>query len=106
AVGANATVAPWPTVGCLVGSPAGGALVAVLGPSSVFIANAASFVASAALVAGIRARFRASERREGSRGRLLEGFRVLRRDAVLRRVTVAYGVLLFGVGPVFVAELP
>src|SRR5262249_46006319 len=68
-VGANATLTSWTTVGYLVGSPAGGALVAVLGPSSVFIANAASFVASAALVAGIRARFRASERREGSRGR-------------------------------------
>jgi MFS family permease len=104
--GANASLASWSTVGYLVGSPAGGMLVALFGPPSVFLANAASFVASAALVAGIRARFRASPRRGEAAGRLLAGFRVLRRDAVLRRVTIAYAVLLLGVGPVFVAELP
>jgi len=85
----------------------GGTLVGVIDPAGVFLLNAACFAASAALVFTVRGRF--SDRRgpesDEHRG-IRAGFRFLLADRVLRLITLAWVVLLAGVGPILVAELP
>jgi MFS family permease len=103
---ANSTVYLGSNLGFLVGPFLGGALVAAVGAAWVFRLNAASFVVSAVLVAGVRGSF--SGRREDAqehRG-LRAGFRFIMRDRVLRTLTLAFAVFVLAVGSVLVAELP
>jgi MFS family permease len=103
---ANGTVFVGSNVGFLAGPFLGGALVAALGAGWVFRLNAASFVVSAVLVAGVRGSF--SGRRDDAqehRG-LRAGFRFVMRDRDLRTLTLAFAVFVLAVGSVLVAELP
>lgn len=104
---ANGTVAVGRNAGQVLGPVMGGVLVGVTAPSVVFLLNAACFVASAALVRTVHGRFsdRVSTESDEHRG-VRAGFRFLFADPVLRMITLAWVVLLAGVGPVLVAELP
>jgi MFS family permease len=69
--------------------------LAVLGPRAALLVNAASFVAIAAAVGAMRAR-RPPHPGTGEPQRALDGFRLLRRDRVLRvTIAAAVGALLF-----------
>jgi MFS family permease len=103
---ANGTVFVGSNVGFLVGPFLGGALVAAVGAGWVFRLNAASFVVSAILVAGVCGSF--SGRRDDAqehRG-LRAGIRFVMRDRDLRTLTLAFAVFVLAVGSVLVAELP
>ena len=103
---ANGTIGFGRNVGLVVGPALGGALAAALGAGFVFWLNAASFLLSAVLVWSVRGRF--SEDRTGAAEHqgIRAGFVFVARDRILRTVTVAWMVLLLGVGTVIVAELP
>lgn len=103
---ANATVSSSRTIGQLAGPLLGGVLVAAAGAPLAFILNAVSFVGSALLVATVRGRFAAEGRDHREHGGMSAGFAWIRRDRVLRVMTIAHAILLFGVGPVLVAERP
>jgi MFS family permease len=101
---ANATMAIGRNAGQVLGPVLGGVLVAAVGSSTVFVIQAACFAASAGLVASVRGRFAEAAAPE-HRG-IRVGFRFLADDRVLRMITLAWVVVLAGVGPVLVAELP
>jgi MFS family permease len=88
------------------GSVAGGALVAVWGPGLVYWVNAATFVVSALLIAGVRARL--EEEREPSKGHwrdLAEGLRLVRGSRALFTVATTWSLALVGFACVNVAEV-
>ncbi len=103
---ANSTVALGSNMGYLVGPALGGALVGAFGATVVFAGNAVSFVASALLVASARGRFSADRPAASAHHGLRAGFRFIRADPVLRRMTAAAAVFATTVGSVLVAELP
>lgn len=103
---ANATMSMGRNAGQVAGPVMGGVLVGSLGPSAVFLLNAACFAVSAALVAGVRGRFRADAHDADEHRGVRAGFRFLVGDRVLLLITLAWVVLLAGVGPILVAELP
>jgi MFS family permease len=103
---ANGMVALGRNAGILLGPLLGGLLVASAGAGTVFALNAVTFVASAALVATVRARF--SGERDGTeehRG-LRAGFRFLLRDRILRTITLTWLALVLGLGMTMVADVP
>jgi MFS family permease len=105
---ANGTIAFGTNVGYLAGPALGGLLAAVTSPRVVFLANAASYVVSALLVASVRGRF-SRERRGGDRtgqGGIWSGFGFIARDPVLRTMALAFVPFAVAVGSVLVAELP
>jgi predicted MFS family arabinose efflux permease len=103
---ANSLVAVGRNAGITIGPVVGGVLAATIGAPAVFLANAASFLVSAALILTVRGRFSAprtdGEARE-HRG-LLAGFAFLLRDPVLRRITAAWVVIVLGAGSAMVAD--
>jgi MFS family permease len=106
---ANSLVTLGRNAGIVIGPLLGGLLVSTAGAGWVFGANAVSFVVSAAFVASIRARFNAdraartgqSDEHQGIRA----GFRFIRRDVVLRTVTLAWVALVLGLGMTMVADV-
>jgi MFS family permease len=112
---ANGMVAIGRNAGILAGPLLGGLLVALIGPGSVFAANAVSFVVSAALVASVRASFGGRSGRGGrseADGRESEhqgfraGFRFLVREPVLRTLAGAWMAMVLGLGMTMVADVP
>jgi len=104
---ANGLVSAGRATGQLAGPIAGGVLVATAGPATAFAVNAGSFVVSSAIVATARGSY--ATRRDATHDRhgdLGAGFRVLRRDPLLRALTIAWVTFLLGVGTLLVAELP
>ena len=106
---ANARLWIGTTLGITLGPAIGGLLADRLGAGPVFVLNAVSFAGSAALVWSIRAPFQgvADDETEhaGARG-ILAGFRFLRRDRVQLVMTLAWMILLLGVGMAIVADRP
>ncbi len=104
---ANGLVNLGKNLGITIGPAIGGALLAVVGPAWVFGINAITFAISAALVATVRARFSADrgEAHHEHRG-LRAGFVFIARDRVLRTLTLAYVVMIGGMGFVMVADVP
>lgn len=104
---ANGLVALGKNLGITVGPAIGGVLLPVIGSSWVFGVNAISFAISAALVATVHGRF-SDERREEHHEHqgLRAGFRFIARDRVLRMLTLAYVVMIGGMGFVMVADVP
>lgn len=102
---ANGTIALGRNLGILVGPAAGGALVAVTGGGPVFLANAASFLVSAWLVWTVRLPF-SQERRDDEHAGISAGLRFLVRDRVLRAITLAWLILVLGLGMTMVADVP
>jgi MFS family permease len=115
---ANAVVAFGRNVGNLIGPVLGGAVVAVFAAGSdpsmadlhtagmwVFGLNVVSFLLSAWLVGTTPGRFN-DVRGEGSEHRgVIAGMRFLFREPVLRRIAIAWTVLLLGVGMSIVGEV-
>jgi MFS family permease len=104
---ANSLVSMARYAGITVGPLLGGVLLHSLGSPAVFAANAATFVASAALVFTVRARFSRPSREDSDEHRgLRAGFRFLLRDGVLRRITFAWIVMVLGLAMAMVADTP
>ena len=82
-------------------------LVATAGSRWVFLANALSFVVSAALVASIHAPFSAQDETNEAEERhetLTVGFRFIRRDRVLRQLLLSYFVFIIGMAGTLIAD--
>lgn len=103
---ANGLVQMGGNAGIMLGPALGGALLAAVGPSAVFAANAASFVVSAALVSAVRGRFSGRPEGEDEHRGLRAGFVFIARDRVLRTIVLAWVVLVLGIGLVMVADVP
>lgn len=103
---ANSLVAIGRNVGIMVGPAIGGILLAAVGAPWVFAINAASFVLSAALVVSVRARFVGDRSDEGEHHGIWAGFRFLFHEPVLRRISVAWVVLVLGIGMAMVGDVP
>jgi MFS family permease len=103
---ANSTVSIGRNAGLLVGPPLGGALVAATGAPLVFLLNAGSFLASAALLMRLPRGLRAQESDDPAHRGLRAGYAFLRRDRTLFLLTAGWVVILAGLGSVFVAEIP
>jgi predicted MFS family arabinose efflux permease len=105
---ANGTISFGHNVGHVAGPALGGLIAATAGPTAVFLANAVSFVVSAALIASVKGRFSA-ERSDGNPDEhpgVWRGFGFIARDPVLRLIAVAFIPFAVAVGSVMVAELP
>ena len=104
---ANGLIAAAANAARLAGPAIGGGLYALGGASLAFIVNAASFGASALLVASVRGRSFSAERpgEEPSDGSL-EGFRVIRRDRMLLWITVAWTMMWLAMNVAYVADPP
>jgi MFS family permease len=100
---ANSTAGAFKSAGFMLGPGIGGALLAVTAAPGVFVASAAMMAVSALLMVGIRAPFHA-ERQEEIGGRM-DGYRQLAADRWMRRLTLAWSLIMVGVGPVIVAEV-
>lgn len=103
---ANSRVATARTSGQLAGPLLGGGIVAAANGSAVFAFNAASFVASAALIGTLRGDFRpsgsAADRHSSG---VVEGVRLVLRDPILRALTLGFVLVDFGNGLVMPAEV-
>jgi MFS family permease len=109
---ANGLISIGRNAGILVGPLLGGLLVAFVGAGWVFVANAVSFVISAALVASVRATFGGRSASGGRADRASEhqgfraGFRFLVREPVLRTLAGAWMAMVLGLGMTMVADVP
>ena len=103
---ANSLVAIGRNIGIMVGPAVGGILLAAVGARWVFAINAASFVVSAALVVSVRASFVGDRSDEGEHRGVWAGFRFLFHEPVLRRISVAWVVLVLGIGMALVGDVP
>jgi len=103
---ANGMVALGRNSGILLGPLLGGLLVASIGSGAVFAVNAVTFLASAALVATVRARFSGERDHTEEHQGLRAGFRFLLRERVLRTVTLTWLALVLGLGMTMVADVP
>jgi MFS family permease len=92
--------------GMLIGAFFGGAMVAAVGPSIAFIANAASFLVAAALIASVRGRFRAQPGIGTGAAGMGSGFRLLRVTPALSICTAVIALSLLAVGMINVVEYP
>jgi MFS family permease len=103
---ANSLVAIGRNVGIMVGPALGGILLAAVGAPLVFAINAASFVLSAVLVVSVRATFVGDRSDEGEHHGIWAGFRYLFHEPVLRRISVAWVVMVLGIGMAMVGDVP
>ena len=103
---ANSLVAIGRNVGIMLGPAIGGVLLAVVGAPWVFAINAVSFVLSAALVVSVRARFVGDRSDEAEYHGVWAGFHYLFHEPVLRRIAVAWIVLVLGIGMAMVGDVP
>src|SRR4051812_27325134 len=103
----NSLVAMARNAGIMIGPAIGGIALTAFGAQTVFIANAISFVVSALLVVTVHGRF-AGERsgeEEHPHG-VKAGWRFLFHDRVLRTMSIAWVVLVLGLGMGMVADVP
>jgi predicted MFS family arabinose efflux permease len=104
---ANGLIAAAANAARLVGPAFGGGLYALGGATLAFIVNAASFGASALLVASVRGRSFSAERTgEEPSASSLEGFRVIRRDRMLLSITIAWTLMWLAMNVAYVADPP
>ncbi|HZD17727.1 MAG TPA: MFS transporter [Actinomycetota bacterium] len=92
--------------GITLGPAVGGLMVGAAGSRVVFVANAVSFLISAAIVWTVRARFNAEHAEPHEEGDLRAGFRFVLGDPVLRTLLLAWVVFITGMGMSMVADLP
>lgn len=104
---ANAVLVASRNMGVMLGPLIGGIAVAVIGAEGVFAVNAVSFLVSALLVYNVRLPFQ-EERRESTEHdkKLKAGFVFLIHDKPLLTISIAWGVLVLGLGMSMVADLP
>ena len=92
-------------MGFLIGPLTGGALVSLVGVRLVFLGNAASFLASAALCGTVTGRFSAV-REHRPEWNVLAGVRFLLRHRILRGIAIIYFGINLGIGITMVANVP
>lgn len=104
---ANARLTAAGISGGLIGPFIAAGLMVIAAPGLVFLFNSVTFLASAALLLTIKADFRPTGKPEESSGvtEFVAGFRYLGRHQLLRPVTLAYGIILVGVGFTAPAEV-
>jgi MFS family permease len=100
---ANSLAGAFRSAGYMLGPGIGGALLAVTAAPGVFVVSAGMMAVSALLMVGINTPFHA-ERLEEIGGRM-DGYRQLMADRWMRRLTLAWALIMVGVGPVIVAEV-
>lgn len=103
---ANSLVTVGVHAGIAVGPLIGGVLLGVVGASWVFAINAISFVVSVFITLSVRGRFQDDRSAEGEHDGIAAGLVFLWRDAVLRRLSLAWLVFLLGMGMGMVADAP
>jgi predicted MFS family arabinose efflux permease len=105
---ANSLVAVGANLGVFLGPAIGGFLVGQIGPNWIFAANAATFLASAAMIWSIRRSFHedVTEDEHAAHEGLWAGMRFIRNDEVLRRLLVAFTIMVAFIGFVMVSDLP
>ena len=103
---ANSLLALGRNAGIMVGPMIGGVLLGALGSSWVFAINGATFVVSMLLTVLVRGTMQQERSAGHLEGGILEGVRVLGRDPVLRRLSIAWFVFLLGLGMTMVADAP
>lgn len=101
---ANGRLSMARTIGMLIGPLVGGGLVAAAGGSFAFALDAASFCASAALIATLPRGLRAASQ-EPEEGGAAAGLRFLLADPVLRAMTLGFVLVDVGNGLVMPAEV-
>lgn len=104
---ANAKLATAGISGGLIGGLLAAALLVISAPEAVFLVNAVTFIASAALIISINADFRPADisSEHGRVSIVAAGFRYLGHHHLLRPVTLAYGIIFIGVGVTGPAEM-
>ena len=107
---ANGTLAVARKAGQVPGFVLGGVLVSVLGAEVAFLANAASYLIAAMLIAIVPGSFQAddasAEGQEARRTSPFAGFGLLWRDDVLRPLFIVWTVLFLTIDMAVVADLP
>jgi MFS family permease len=105
---ANSWVSIGMNAGITLGPVLGGVLVATVGGRWVFTANALTYLASFGLVWSVHRPFSSARdaEEEAAHHGVVAGFRFIRRDAVLLRMVVAFGVMVLGLGMSMVADRP
>ena len=103
---ANGTLQSAAAAGTVLGAAVGGVLVAGLGASTAFLANAGSFVVSAALASTIGGHFVSNARADADHRGVLRGMRLLATEPVLRLSGFGIALVCLGLGMMNVAELP
>jgi MFS family permease len=103
----NSMVAMARNAGITLGPAIGGIAIGAFGAQTVFIANAISFAISAGLVFTVHGSFAGerSEEEEHPHG-VKAGWRFLFHDRVLRTMSIAWVVLVLGLGMGMVADVP
>lgn len=102
--GANGTVGALRSAGFMLGPGLGGALLAVMGAAGVYLVSALLMATAALLVAWLPGSFRAVPGEHGL-GSRMDGYRRLMGDPWMRLLTIAWGLIMIGIGPVIVAEV-
>jgi MFS family permease len=105
---ANSWVSIGVNAGITLGPVLGGVLVATVGGRWVFAANALTYVLSFALVWSVHRPFSSvrDEDEDAAHRGVVAGFRFIRRDPVLLRIVLAFGVMVLGLGMSMVADRP
>jgi MFS family permease len=105
---ANGLIVAGRSVGTLTGPIVAGVLLGTVGASAAFLANAASFAASAALVAMIRGDLSPPARTAagGALRELVAGFALIGQDGVIRAIVVAEIGLLASMGAGVTTDAP
>jgi MFS family permease len=103
---ANSLVTIGVHAGIAVGPVIGGVMLGVIGAQPVFAINAVSFVLSLVVTLTVRGRFQTDRSRSGEHDGLAAGLTFLRKDAVLRRMSLAWLVFVLGMGMGMVADAP
>ena len=103
--GANSLTGAFKSAGFMLGPGIGGALLAVISAPGVFAFGGVLLLISAGLVVGLRGNVSEARHDLHTVGGRLDGYRHLWEDRWLRLLTVAWALVMFGVGPVIVAEV-
>ena len=102
----NSMVAMARNAGITIGPAIGGIAIGAFGPQAVFVANAASFGVSALLVWTVHGSFAGERSEEEHPHGVKAGWRFLFNDRVLRTMSIAWVVLVLGLGMGMVADVP
>jgi MFS family permease len=105
---ANSLVSIGVNSGIFLGPAIGGVLVGHIGPNWIFAANSASFLVSAILIWSVRRSFHehVTDEDHAAHEGLWAGMRFIRADDVLRRILVAFTIMVLFIGFVMVSDLP
>ncbi|MEP7059674.1 MAG: MFS transporter [Actinomycetota bacterium] len=105
---ANSLVQIGVNSGIFLGPALGGVLLGVIGPNWIFAANAATFLVSAWLIWSVRRSFHETVSAEdhAAHAGIWAGMRFIMADDILRRILVAFTIMVMFIGFVMVSDLP